>query len=36
MFIVAQLTGALAGLGVMRWFFGAAPALAPEMAMKRA
>jgi glycerol uptake facilitator-like aquaporin len=26
MFIVAQLIGALAGLGVMRWFFSAAPA----------
>ncbi len=25
MFIVAQLIGALAGLGVMRWFFSAAP-----------
>jgi glycerol uptake facilitator-like aquaporin len=28
MFIVAQLLGALAGLGVMRWFFSAAPAAA--------
>jgi hypothetical protein len=24
MFIIAQLAGALAGLGVMRWFFSAA------------
>jgi glycerol uptake facilitator-like aquaporin len=29
MFVVAQLIGALAGLGVMRWFFSTTPALAP-------
>ena len=34
MFIVAQLAGALAGLGVMRWFFIASPALAPGAAAR--
>ena len=36
MFIVAQLLGALAGLGVMRWFFSAAPAGARALAAERA
>jgi glycerol uptake facilitator-like aquaporin len=36
MFIVAQLLGALAGLGVMRWFFSAAPAAARALAAERA
>jgi glycerol uptake facilitator-like aquaporin len=36
MFIVAQLTGALVGLGVMQWFFSPAPVLAPDKVMKQA
>jgi glycerol uptake facilitator-like aquaporin len=36
MFIVAQLAGALAGLGVMRWLLGAAPPYVPALAAKRA
>jgi glycerol uptake facilitator-like aquaporin len=36
MFIVAQLLGALAGLGVIRWFFNTAPAGAPALAAERA
>ena len=36
MFIVAQLGGALAGLGVMGWFFHAAPAGAPAVALGEA
>lgn len=36
MFIVAQLAGALAGLGVMSWFFSTARVTAPGAAMKRA
>ena len=36
MFIVAQLVGASAGLGVMGWFFHAAPAGAPTVALGEA
>jgi len=36
MFIVAQLVGALAGLGVMGWFFHAAPAGTPAVALGEA
>lgn len=36
MFIVAQLAGALAGLGVMRWFLGSEAALAAKVAPLRA
>jgi glycerol uptake facilitator-like aquaporin len=35
MFIVAQLLGALAGLGVMRWFFSVAPTRAPALIAER-
>ncbi len=36
MFIVAQLTGALAGLGLMHWFFNPAPVLAADGATEPA
>jgi glycerol uptake facilitator-like aquaporin len=35
MFIVAQLLGSLAGLGVMRWFLSAEPAGVPVLAAQR-
>jgi glycerol uptake facilitator-like aquaporin len=35
MFIVAQLAGALAGLGVMSWFFSASPKSLRSVALKR-
>jgi hypothetical protein len=35
MFIVAQFVGALAGLGVMRWFFAGLDGAEPQAAVER-